>query len=118
MGEEISEQLDYIPAKIQVLQNVRYKYGCRGCEDTVQTADLKGQPLPKCNASPSLLAHILISKYQDHLPLYRQAQIWERLGIDLGRATMSRWVIEVGDRLSLGGADAIPDCEVRLCSCR
>ena len=100
IGEEISEQLDYIPAKVQVLQNVRYKYGCRGCEDTVQTADLKGQPLPKCNASPSLLAHILISKYQDHLPLYRQSQIWERLGIDLGRATMSRWVLEIGDRLS------------------
>jgi len=69
IGEDISEQLDIIPAKIQVLVHVRKKYACKQCEEGVTLAPLPPQPIPKSNASPGLLAHIAISKYQDALPL-------------------------------------------------
>lgn len=79
IGEEKSEQLDYIPAKLQVIEHVRYKYACKGCEETVRCAKLPNKPIPKAG----LLAQIMMSKYVDHLPLYRQEQIFKRNGIDL-----------------------------------
>lgn len=100
IGEEISEQLDYVPAQLKVIQNVRLKYACKGCTEGVNLAEVTGAPLPKSLASSNLLAHTIVSKYQDHLPLYRQSQMWERFGIELGRASMSRWILQLGNLLS------------------
>ena len=96
IGEETSEQLDIIPAKIQVLVHVRKKYACKQCESGITIAPLPAQPLPKSNASPGLLAHVAISKYQDALPLYRQETILQRAGVDLGRNTLANWMIKAG----------------------
>ena len=96
IGEEISEQLDIIPAKVQVLVHVRKKYACKHCEEGIQLAPLPPQPIPKSNASAGLLAHIVIAKYQDALPLYRQEQILKRSGIELGRNTLAGWIIKCG----------------------
>ena len=71
IGEETSEQLDIVPAKIQVIRHVRKRYAC-DCGQCIRTAPLPAQPIPKSLASPGLLAHITVSKYQDALPLYRQ----------------------------------------------
>ena len=73
----ISEQLDIIPAKIQVIRHIRKKYAC-SCGHCIKTAPLPAQPIPKSMASPGLLAHIAVSKYQDALPLYRQETILQR----------------------------------------
>tara|TARA_R110002049_G_C9177390_1_gene563007 strand:+ start:606 stop:2180 length:1575 start_codon:yes stop_codon:yes gene_type:complete len=97
IGEETSEQLDIIPAKIQVIVNVRKKYACQQCEDKgIQTAALPAQPIPKSNAAPGLLAHVAVSKYQDALPLYRLQAILPRSGIDLPRNTLANWMIKTG----------------------
>jgi transposase len=96
IGEEISEQLDIIPAQVRVIQHVRSKYACRGCEETIKTAPLPPQPIPKSNASPGLLAHIAVAKYQDALPLYRQEKILQRIGVDIPRATLANWMIRLG----------------------
>ena len=100
MGQETSEQLEIIPASVRVRRHVRLKYGCKACEDTIVVAPVPPQPLPKSMASASLLSHILVSKYDDHLPLYRQSEIWQRSGIDLDRATLGRWVIKCAHLLS------------------
>jgi transposase len=99
IGEEISEQLDIVPAKIQVLVNVRKKYACRQCESGVITAPLPAQPIPKSNASPGLLAHIVTAKYQDALPLHRQETILHRHGIDIPRNTLASWMIKAGEQI-------------------
>ena len=93
IGEESSEQLEIIPAKIQVIQNVRFKYACKQCEEGIATAPLPPQPIPKSNVAPGLLAYIIIAKFMDALPLHRQEKIFKRLGITLHRSTMARWVI-------------------------
>jgi len=100
IGEEVSEQLDIIPAKIQVIRHVRRKYGCGVCEDGVHVAKLPAQPLPKSNASPALLAYIATAKYQDGLPLYRQERVFERLQLGLPRNTLARWMLGVGELLT------------------
>lgn len=97
IGEDTSEQLDIIPAKVQVIVNVRKKYACKQCEGSIKIADLPPQPIPKSNASPGLLAHIAISKFQDALPLYRQEAILQRSGIELGRNTLASWMIKSGE---------------------
>jgi len=97
IGEETSEQLDIIPAKVQVLVHVRKKYACKQCEAGVVTAPLPPQPIPRSNASPGLLAHVVISKYQDALPLHRQEVILARHGLDIPRNTLAGWVIKAGD---------------------
>jgi transposase len=96
IGEEVSEQLDIVPAKIQVIRNVRIKYACKGCEETVRTAPMPPQPIPKSNASPGLLAHITVAKYQDALPLARQEKQFARIGAEISRATLARWMIQLG----------------------
>ena len=95
IGEVVSEQLDIIPAKIQVIRHIRKKYACR-CGHCIKTAPLPPQPIPKSLASPGLLAHITISKYQDALPLYRQETILQRIGVDIPRATLANWMIQAG----------------------
>ena len=91
MGEEITEQLDIIPARFFVRRHIRPKYSCRACE-TVHTAPMPAQPIERGLAAPGLLAHVLASKYLDHLPLYRQEQIYARDGVVLPRSTMAGWL--------------------------
>jgi transposase len=93
IGADVSEQIDYVPAKVQVLRHVRVKYACPGCEQCVKTAALPEYILPKTNASPGLLAHLVTGKYVDSLPLYRQEAVFERHGVRLPRATQAAWVI-------------------------
>jgi transposase len=95
IGEVISQQLDIIPAKILVIRHIRKQYACP-CGQCIQTAPLPAQPIPKSLASPGLLAHIAVSKYQDALPLYRQETILKRIGVDLPRATLANWMIQAG----------------------
>jgi len=96
IGEVVSEQLDIIPAKIQVIRHIRKKYAC-DCGKCIKTAPMPNQPIPKSMASPGLLAHITVSKYQDALPLYRQEQILQRIGVDIPRATLANWMIQSGN---------------------
>ena len=97
ISRETSEQLEFVPATARVLVHVRPKYGCPRCKTGVHSAPLPPQPIPKSLASPSLLAYVAVSKYADALPLYRQEQILERLGIDLSRATLASWMVRVGE---------------------
>jgi transposase len=102
IGEETSETLDYIPAKLQVIEHVRAKYAATRKEDgvrTVLTASMPPAPLPKSNASPNLLAHVLVSKYADHLPLNRIEGIFRRHGVELARSTLCDWVMGCADLL-------------------
>lgn len=96
IGEVTSEQLDIIPAKIQVIRHIRKQYACP-CGQCIKTAPLPAQPIPKSLASPGLLAHITVSKYQDALPLYRQETILKRIGVELPRATLANWMIQAGN---------------------
>ncbi|MGR9108995.1 MAG: IS66 family transposase, partial [Gammaproteobacteria bacterium] len=89
--------LDIVPAKVQVIRHIRRKYACPCCQQTVKTAGLPPQPIPKSVASPGLLAHVAVAKYQDALPLYRQETILERIGVDLPRATLAHWMIRMGE---------------------
>lgn len=97
IGRETSEQLEIIPATIQVLRHVRPKYACPHCKLGVKIAPLPPQPIPKSLAAPGLLAHVAISKYGDGLPLYRQEKMLQRLGIDIPRATLAHWMIRGGE---------------------
>lgn len=97
IGEEISEQLEIIPATVQVLQHVRPKYGCRGCEGALQSTPMPPQPIPGSIASPGLLAQTIVGKYQDGLPLYRMEEVLQRAGITLARATLANWMIRCGE---------------------
>lgn len=91
--DETCEQLDVIPAKVYVIQHVKKKYACKHCEETIKTASMPAQPIPRSIASPGLLSHVLVSKFEDHLPLHRQEQMLRRIGIDIPRATLCLWVI-------------------------
>lgn len=97
IGDETSEQLDIEPAKIKVLRHLRKKYACPCCEQHLITAKKPAQPIEKSIASPGLLAYITVSKYCDALPLYRQVNIFKRIGVDMDRTTLANWMIKVGD---------------------
>ena len=99
IGDERTEQLDIIPAKMQVIVHVHKKYACKVCEETIKTAKKPKQPIPKSIATPGLLAHVLTQKYQFHLPLYRQEQMLRCIGVDISRATLSHWVIKCSELL-------------------
>ncbi|ENG7686722.1 IS66-like element ISAba24 family transposase, partial [Acinetobacter baumannii] len=104
MGEEVSEQLEFVPAQIRVLRNVRLKYSCRQCETNgtkveIKIADVPPAVIPKSMATPSLLAQIISSKMHYGLPLYRQEQLFNQAGIELSRQTMSRWLISCAEKL-------------------
>lgn len=100
IGEDVSEQLDVIPAQVKVIRTVRLKYACSICGDCVKRAPCPATAIPKSLAGPGLLAHIATSKYGDGLPLYRQEHMWQRMGIDIPRATMAVWMIKVGELFS------------------
>jgi transposase len=91
IGEDISEVLDYVPARFKVIRHVRPKLACPTCERIVQV-EAPSRPLLRSYAGPGLLAHILTAKYCDHLPLYRQSVIYAREGVELERSTMAQWV--------------------------
>jgi transposase len=95
--DEVCEQLDIIPAKVYVIQHVKKKYACRHCEETIKTASMPTQPIPRSIASPGLLSHVLVSKFEDHLPLHRQENMLRRIGIDIPRATLCLWVIRTAE---------------------
>jgi len=97
IGEEVCEQLEFIPATLRVLRHVRPKYACPRCRTGIRVAELPAQPIPKSLASPALLAHVAVSKYADALPLYRQEAMLQRIGIDLPRATLAHWMVKVGE---------------------
>ena len=91
IGEEVSEQLDYIPASLFVWQHVRAKYACKACEGHVVLADKPRQPIEKSIAGPGLIAHVIVSKYCDHQPLNRQNKILKRNDVDIARSTQCGW---------------------------
>lgn len=104
IGSDSCEKLDNIPAKVQVIRHIRYKYACPSCEGiesegpTVKITPPPAQLIPKSMVSEGLLAHIIVSKFADGLPLYRQQKIFERLGVDLPRATMANWAIAAAEQ--------------------
>jgi transposase len=91
LGEDVTEVLDYVPASFKVVRHVRPRLSCRNCETIVQVA-MPSLPIVRGKPGPGLLAHVLVSKYADHLPLYRQQQIYAREGVDLERSTLADWV--------------------------
>jgi transposase len=98
IGEDISEQIDIIPAQVQVIQHVRKKYACKRCEESIQSAPRPALLLPKSLASGNTMAYVITSKYADGLPLYRLSGILARHGIDLPRQTLSELVLKTSER--------------------
>jgi transposase len=91
LGEDVSEVLEYVPARFKVIRTVRPKLSCACCSRIVQEP-APNRPIDKGLAGPGLLAHVLVAKYADHLPLYRQSEIYAREGVELDRSTMADWV--------------------------
>jgi transposase len=91
LGEDVTEELDYVPGRFVVRRIVRPRMACSCCEKIVQ-APLPSRPIERGRPGPGLLAHVLVSKYADHCPLYRQSGIYQREGIDLDRSTLADWV--------------------------
>ena len=91
MGKDVSEMLEYVPAHFKVIQIVRPKCCCTNCSKILQEP-APHRPVERSMAGPGLLAHVLVSKYGDHLPLYRQSDIYDREGLDLSRSTLANWV--------------------------
>lgn len=96
IGSDDHEQLDIIPAKIKVLRHRRLKYACPCCQQHLVTASKPNQPIEKSIASPGLLAYVATQKYCDALPLYRQSEMFRRIGIDISRTNLSNWMVQMG----------------------
>jgi transposase len=90
-GEDVSEQLEYVPESFKVIRHVRPKFACAACERVVE-APAPSRPIERGLAGPALLAHVLVSKFCDHLPLYRQSEIYARQGVEIERSTLASWV--------------------------
>lgn len=107
IGEEVSEKLDIIPAKVQVLRTIRPKYACKGCEGVeseggaVKIAEPPAEMIPKGLATAGTLAYVATAKYADGTPLYRLSKILDRYGIEIPRSTMASWMVMVSDRCRL-----------------
>jgi transposase len=97
IGADTSEQLEYVPASMLVIEHVRFKYACKNCQENVTTAPKPPQPIEKGLAAPGLLAHVITSKYADHLPLYRLEGIFARHGVEISRKTTCDWVAACAD---------------------
>ncbi len=91
LGEDVSEMLEYVPASFVVIRHVRPKLSCTKCDCIVQ-AEAPSRPIERGVAGPGLLAHVLVSKYCDHLPLYRQSEMYARQDVELERSTLADWV--------------------------
>ena len=103
IGEEVSEMLEYVPARLEVIQHVRLKYRCERADGsaTVRTAQAIASPLARGNAGPGLLAHVLASKYVDHCPLARLSRILGRQGLQVARQTLCDWTLDSAELLSV-----------------
>ena len=99
IGEEVSEQLDCVPAQFFVLRHIRGKYACACCQ-TIQAAPMPAQMIDKGIPAPGLLAQVVVAKHDDHLPLYRQTEIYARSGVHIPRSSMAQWVGICGVRLA------------------
>ncbi len=97
IGSDDHEQLDIIPAQIKVIRHRRLKYACPCCDLHIVTAKKPKQAIEKSIASPGLLAFVATQKYCDALPLYRQSDMFKRIGIELGRTNLANWMIKVGE---------------------
>ena len=91
LGEDVTEVLDYVPGHFQVIRHVRPKFACSAC-DAITQAPAPAMPTPRGRATPATLAHLLVAKYCDHLPLYRQSEMYAREGLELDRSTLCDWV--------------------------
>jgi transposase len=91
LGEDVTEVLEYVPASFKVLRHVRLKVSCRDCE-TIAQGPAPSLPIERGRPGPGLLAHVLVAKYADHLPLYRQSGIYAREGVEIERSTLADWV--------------------------
>lgn len=92
IGEDVSERLDILPAQFRVIVMRRSKYACRSCESSIVQAPAPAHLIPGGMPTEATQAHVIVSKYADHLPLYRQVEIYSRQGIDLDRSTLAAWV--------------------------
>lgn len=99
IGEEVSEQVEYVPASLFILEHVRPKYACPCCQEHVVIADKPAKVIEKGLPGPGLIAHVITSKYCDHLPLYRQEFMLARHGVALSRKTLCGWMLHSGDKL-------------------
>ena len=95
----MSEQLDYIPANLFVHEHIRCKYACPQCRSHVVTAPKPAQPIDKGLPAAGLIAHVVVCKYGDHLPLYRQEQIFARHGLEIARSTTCDWMASAAELL-------------------
>ena len=91
IGEDVSEVLDYVPAQFKVIRHVRPRFACRACE-SIHQAPMPSLPIERGRPGPGLLAQVLVAKFCDHLPLYRQSLIYARAGVELDRSTLADWV--------------------------
>lgn len=99
LGEDVSEQLEYVPASFRVIRHIRPKLACSCCDCIVQAA-APSRPIERSLPGPGLLAHVLVAKFADHLPLYRQSVIYQREGVELSRALLADWVGACSDLLA------------------
>ena len=100
IGDDISEQLDVVPQMTFRVVNIRKKYACKACEETILTAKLPKQPIDKAIAAPGLLAAIIDAKFNRHMPLYRQEAMFAEANISITRGTLSNWMIKCADLLT------------------
>ena len=98
-GDDVSEQLEYVPESFKVIRHVRPKFACTGCDRVVE-APAPSRPIERGLAGPSLLAHVIVSKFGDHLPLFRQSDIYARQGVEISRSTLAGWVGAASDLLA------------------
>jgi transposase len=94
IGEESSETIEHIPTSIKIIENIRFKYACKSCEENIKIAKKVDKVFDKTSASSSLLSNILISKFEDHLPFYRQSKMFKRYGINIDRKLMNNWLFK------------------------
>ncbi len=94
IGCETSEQLEFVPAVLKVIEHRRWKYACRRCEEQVIIAPVPDKPIAKGLPGPGLLSSIVVGKYADHLPLYRLEDVFARSGVELSRSTLCRWAMQ------------------------
>jgi len=99
IGEDVTRELEYEPAKLEAHIHVRFKYACRDCKDGVSAAPLPPRPIPGGIAGPGLVTEVVVSKFGDHLPLYRLEDILTRYGVYISRSTMCDWVKSVAELL-------------------
>ena len=99
IGEEVTRILEYVPSKLEVHEHVRPKYACRYCKDGVSSPPPPQRPIARGIAGPGLIAQIVVSKFGDHLPLYRQEDIFARHGLHLSRSTLCDWVSAAAELL-------------------